>query len=73
MDIGLEKEQEDIGVDPKDIKEAIWDNTDLKIQLEEAKRIEDVMKLQLEEEEKIRGLTWKLLVLERKLRSQKIM
>ena len=46
LNIGLAKEKEDIGV------EARWDNTDLKIHLEEAKRIEDVMKLQMEEKEK---------------------
>ena len=45
LKIGLAKEQEEIGV------EARWVNTDLKIQLEEAKRIEDVMKLQLEDKE----------------------
>ena len=44
MKIGLEKEQEEIGVDPKYIEEEKWVNTDLKVQLEEAKRIEDVMK-----------------------------
>ena len=38
LKIGLEKEQEQISVDPKDIEEARWVNADLKIQLEEAKR-----------------------------------
>ena len=52
LKIGLAKEQEEIGVDPKDIEEARWVNTDLKIQLEEAKRTKDVMKFQLEEKEK---------------------
>ena len=52
LKIGLAKEQEEIGADPKELEEARWTNTDLKIQLEEAKRIEDVMKLQLEEKEK---------------------
>ena len=67
LKIGLAKEQEEIGV------EAIWANIDLTIQLEEAKRIQYVMTLLLEEKKKkIRGLKWKLLVLERKLRSQKI-
>ena len=39
LKIGLAKEQEEIGV------EARWANTNVKIKLEEAKRIEDVMKL----------------------------
>ena len=52
MEIRLGKEQEEIGVDPKELEEVRWANTDLKISLEEAKRIEDVMKLQLEEKEK---------------------
>ena len=46
LKIGLAKEQEETGL------EARWANTSLKIQLEEAKSIEDVMKLQLEEKEK---------------------
>ena len=52
MKIGLEKEKEEIGVDPKDLEEARWVNIDLKVQLEEAKRIEDVMNFQLEEKER---------------------
>ena len=49
---GLAKEQEEIDVDTKELEESRWANTDLKIQLEKAKIIEDVMKLQLEEKEK---------------------
>ena len=52
LNIGSTKKQEEIGVYPKEIEEARWANTDLKIQLEEAKRIDDVMKLQLEEKER---------------------
>ena len=52
LKIGLAKEQEEIGVDPKDLEEARWVKTDLKVQLEEAKRTKDVMKFQLEEKEK---------------------
>ena len=52
MKIGLEKNQEEIGADSKDPEEARWINTDLKVQVEEAKRMEDVMKLQLEEKER---------------------
>ena len=52
LKIGLAKEKEHIGVDPKDCEEARWVNTDLKVKLEEAKRIEDVMKFQLEEKER---------------------
>ena len=48
---GLAKEQEEIGVDSKDLEEARWVNIDLKVQLEEAKRTENVMKFQLEEKE----------------------
>ena len=48
LKIGLAKEQEEIGVDPKDLEEARWVSTDLKVHVEEANRIEDVMKLQLE-------------------------
>ena len=46
MKIGSAKEQEDIGV------EARWANTNLKIQLEEAKRREEVLKNHLDEKEK---------------------
>ena len=49
MKIGLAKEQEEIGVDSKDLEEARWANANLKVQLEEAKRIEYVMKFHLEE------------------------
>ena len=52
LKIGLAKEQEEIGVDSKDLEEARWVNTDLKVQLEEAKRTYDVMKCQLEEKER---------------------
>ena len=38
LKIGLAKEQEEIGVDTKGIEVERWVNTDLKIQLEEAKR-----------------------------------
>ena len=38
LKIRLAKEQEEIGVDPKDLEEARWVNTDLKVQLEEANR-----------------------------------
>ena len=52
MKIGLAKEQEEISVDPKDLEKARWVNIDLKVQVEGAKRTEDVMKLQLEEKQK---------------------
>ena len=52
LKFGLAKEQKEIGVDPKDLEEERWVNADLKVQLEEAKRTEDVTKFQLEEKER---------------------
>ena len=39
MKIGLAKEQEEIGVDSKNLEEARWVNTDLKVQLEEEQKM----------------------------------
>ena len=50
--ISQTKEQEEIYVDPKELEEARWANSDLKIQLEEAKRREEVLKNHLDEKEK---------------------
>ena len=38
LKIGLANEQEENGVDPKDLEEERWVNADIKVQLEEAKR-----------------------------------
>ena len=52
LKIALAKEQQEIGVDPKELEEARWANTNLKIQLEESKRREEVLKNHLDEKEK---------------------
>ena len=50
--ISQTKEQQEIDVDPKELEEARWANIDLKIQLEEAKRREEVLKNHLDKKEK---------------------
>ena len=70
----LAREQENIDKSPKELEDTRRNNIGLRTQHEEAKIIEEAMKLQWRKKRRqIRGLKWNLLVLERKLRSQKLM
>ena len=71
--ISQAKEQEDIDVDPKELEEARWDNTDLKIHLEEAKRREEVLKNHLDENEKTcEHLEMKVVGLKKKIENSNV-
>ena len=47
----LDKEQGEYGKDPKELEATRKENIDLKTQLEETKRVEEIMNLQLKEKE----------------------